>query len=318
MKTSRLALFFAIAAASLHFLVGCAGGLSEREQMEMLSLDQPVQKADMSPVQLVRLMEQATDPDKAMRNAKSYLLRQRIRDRREAEDSDFFLAERSKTSYEEYETEIKFQRPDSLRQTSYRNGTPFAVLLYLDDRAWTINPSNRRAKEITGKQLELFRVFNSFSNPSYDLLDVFPSPEIAVTYLDKERHYRLVCRTTNPDIAPYVLYVNAKTFLTTKAETILYADDGRQYLYTATPSNFKWYSSVLLPERTIIKVADLEEICTVDAFALNVKFQPEDFEVPSTFRVRALRNDETPQPSKPEKPLDEPGPTPTAPPRSES
>ena len=317
MKHTKRALFSAIASASLLFLAAC-GGLSEREQMEMLSLDQPTHPADMSPVQLVAFMEQATDPDDAMRDANSYLLKQRIRDRREAEDSDFFLVERGKTTYEEYETEIKFQRPDWLKQTSFRNGKAFSSLLYRDDHAWTINPSNRRAKEITGKQLELFRVFNSFSDPSRDLLDIFPSPEISVVYLNKERHYRLVCRTTNPDIAPYVLYVNAGTFLTTKAETILYTDDGRQYLYTATPSNFKWYSGVLLPERIIIKVAGLEEVCTVDTFALNVKFQPEDFAVPTAFRPRSrAASDSTPR-KKLKKPLDEPGPTPTAPPRPAS
>ncbi len=317
MKRTNHALFSALASMSLLFLAAC-GGLSEREQMEMLSLDQPVHPADMSPVQLVACMELATDPDGAMRNAKSYLLKQRIRNRRDAEDSDFFLVERGKTTYEEYETEIKFQRPDWQKQTSFRNGKAFLSLLYRDNQAWTINPNNRRAKEITGHQLELFRVFNSFSDPSRNLLDIFPSPEIAVVYLNKERHYRLVCRTTHPDIAPYVLYVNAKTFLTTKAETILYTDDDRQFLYTATPANFKWYSGVLLPESIIIKVAGLEEVCTIDTFALNVNFQPEDFAVPAVFRPNLRDASDGDAAERPLKPLDEPGPTPTAPPRPAS
>ena len=90
---------------------------------------------------------------------------------KDVDESPF--TQRKRTSVDQYETEIKFRKPDFQRQISYRNGEPFASLLYKEGRAWTIDPKKDKATEITGHQLRLFHVFNSFSHPSNNLEDVF-------------------------------------------------------------------------------------------------------------------------------------------------
>ena len=255
--------------------------LSDVEIEEMLGLNVPGEPADLSVEQLIMRMEAATDPEGKFKNAKSYILRQVVVEESEKDVDSNPFSQRTKTSVDQYETEIKFRKPDFERQISYRNGEPFASLLFKGGRAWTIDPKKSKATEITGKQLRLFHVFNSFSHPNKNLEDVFSSIDISTVYLNAVRHYRVVCRAADVEIAPYVMYVNANTYITSKMETILYTDDGQEFLYVAYPGNFEKRSGVLMPTitKTIIG-EDRHEVVLLKEFELNVTFSDDVFEVP--------------------------------------
>ena len=255
--------------------------LSEAEIEEMLGLNDPGEPADLTVEQLIMHMEAATDPDGNFKNAKSYILRQVIVEESQKEDDENPFSQRTKTAVDQYESEIKFRKPDFERQISYRNGEPFGSLLFKNGRAWTIDPKKSKATEITGHQLRLFHVFNSFSHPNKNLEDVFSSIDISTVYLNAVRHYRVVCRAADVEIAPYVMYVNANTYITSKMETILYTDDGQEFLYVAYPGNFEKRSGVLMPTitKTIIG-EDRHEVVLLKEFELNVTFSDDVFEVP--------------------------------------
>ena len=209
--------------------------LSDAEIEEMLGLNDPGEPADLTVDQLIKHMDAATDPEGKFKNAKSYILRQVIVEESQKDVDENPFSQRTKTTVDQYETEIKFRKPDFERQISYRNGEPFTSLLFRGGRAWTIDPKKNKATEITGHQLRLFHVFNSFSHPNNNLEDVFSTIDISTVYLNGARHYRVVCRADDVEIAPYVMYVNANTFITTKMETILYTDGGEDFLYVAQP-----------------------------------------------------------------------------------
>lgn len=255
--------------------------LSDAEIEEMLGLNDPGEPADLTVDQLILHMEAATDPEGKFKNAKSYILRQVIVEETQKDVDENPFSQRTKTTVDQYETEIKFRKPDFERQISYRNGEPFTSLLFKEGRAWTIDPKKSKATEITGHQLRLFHVFNSFSHPNKNLEDVFSSIEISTVYLNAARHYRVVCRAADVEIAPYVMYVNANTYITSKMETILYTDDGQEFLYVAYPSNFEKRSGVLMPTitKTIIG-EDRHEVVLLKEFELNVTFSDDVFEVP--------------------------------------
>lgn len=255
--------------------------LSDAEIEEMLGLNDPGEPADLTVDQLILHMEAATDPEGKFKNAKSYILRQVIVEESQKDVDENPFSQRTKTTVDQYETEIKFRKPDFERQISYRNGEPFTSLLFKEGRAWTIDPKKSKATEITGHQLRLFHVFNSFSHPNKNLEDVFSTIEISTVYLNAARHYRVVCRAADVEIAPYVMYVNANTYITSKMETILYTDDGQEFLYVAYPGNFEKRSGVLMPTitKTIIG-EDRHEVVLLKEFELNVTFSDDVFEVP--------------------------------------
>lgn len=255
--------------------------LSDAEIEEMLGLNDPGEPADLTVDQLIMHMDAATDPEGKFKNAKSYILRQVIVEESQKDIDENPFSRRTKTTVDQYETEIKFRKPDFERQISYRNGEPFTSLLFKEGRAWTIDPKKSKATEITGHQLRLFHVFNSFSHPNKNLEDVFSSIEISTVYLNAVRHYRVVCRAADVEIAPYVMYVNANTYVTSKMETILYTDDGQEFLYVAYPGNFEKRSGVLMPTitKTIIG-EDRHEVVLLKEFELNVTFSDDVFEVP--------------------------------------
>ena len=271
------AMFFLFVLCSM--LPACK--LSDAEIEEMLGLNDPGEPADLTVDQLIMHMDAATDPEGKFKNAKSYILRQVIVEETQKDVDENPFSQRTKTSVDQYETEIKFRKPDFERQISYRNGEPFTSLLFKEGRAWTIDPKKSKATEITGHQLRLFHVFNSFSHPNNNLEDVFSSIEISTVYLNAARHYRVVCRADDVEIAPYVMYVNANTYITSKMETILYTDDGQEFLYVAYPGNFEKRNGVLMPTitKTIIG-EDRHEVVLLKEFELNVTFSEDVFQVP--------------------------------------
>ena len=255
--------------------------LSEMEIEEMLGLNDPGEPANLTVDQLIKHMEAATDPEGNFKNAKSYILRQVIVEESQKDVDDNPFSQKTKTSVDQYESELKFRKPDFERQTSYRNGEPFACLLFKEGQAWNIDPKKNQATSITGHQLRLFRVFNSFSHPNNNLEDVFSRIEISTVYLKGARHYRVVCRTDDLEIAPYVMYVHADTFITTRMETILYTDGGQEFLYRAIPSRYEKRSGVLMP--TIISTTigeDRNDVILLKEFELNVTFSDDVFQVP--------------------------------------
>ena len=85
----------------------------------------------------------------------------------------------------------------------------------------------------------------------------------------------------NVEIAPYVMYVNANTYITSKMETILYTDDGQEFLYVAYPGNFEKRSGVLMPTITKTVIGeDRHEVVLLKEFELNVTFSEDVFQVP--------------------------------------
>ena len=67
----------------------------------------------------------------------------------------------------------------------------------------------------------------------------------------------------------------------TRMETILYTDDGQEFLYRAIPSRYEKRSGVLMP--TIISTTigeDRNDVILLKEFELNVTFGDDVFQVP--------------------------------------
>ncbi len=270
-------LFLLAAAVTLAVSASCSI-LTQEEQRTLLRLDRPVSPSDISVSMLIGFMQQATDPYKKFHDANGYIIKQTTVSEQE---------EQKRRISQSYLSEIKFAKPDSIRQTQYRNGTPFQISLYKDGQAWYIDPRTKKNTEVKGLDLDLFRTFTAMSNPSKTYLDIFKSVEIDLVYEDGKRCYRLICQAYNEDIAPYVVYVDAATFLTYKVETIMYGSDNSQSLYSAVSKEFKWFcnNQVRMSSITVVKTKNGQDISTITDFVLNPNIPASDFLLPQPFRA---------------------------------
>lgn len=265
------------AAACVMLCTASCATMSREEQEKMLRLDREVQASDMSSMQLIEAMQKAMDPQKKFYNAQKYIMKQRTVSEHEEEKrrvTQVFL------------TEIRYAKPDSIRWTHYRDGIPFLISLCKNGEAWNINPENRKYTKLPeGLGLNLFRTSTAMLNPSKTYLDIFKSVEIASVHEDGCRCYRLVCQAFDEEIAPYVVYVDAETFLTRKLETIIYGNDGSQSLYTSIPREYTWYenNTVRMPAVTVIRTARSQDISTITDFHINPNIPDSDFELPERF-----------------------------------
>ena len=235
--------------------------LSEEEQYKLLKLNQTVEESDMTVEQLVGRMQEATDPKALFKTAKSYLLKQT------------FISEKDEKSGKytaQYSNTVKFRVPDEMVQISERAGSPIRMIYFKQGAAYMVDPDSKKSYKVKdGKELNLIKTYSDLANLTKSITDIFASVEIGILYENKTRYYRLVCRTEDPAIAPYVIYINGETFLTERVETIMYGEYGMQLLYVAEPKDYKWFNGVLIPTSTITQVGKNVDICNTNSFVLN-------------------------------------------------
>lgn len=273
--------FFLLSALILTGLFTACEYYTREEQLSLLRLElysPPAHKSDLSVQQLIQAMQRANDPEKKFMNAERYILKQKIVSEREVE---------SKRMSQEYVTEIKFSKPDYIRWTHYRNGKPFKINICRNGSVWEVDPLTKRAKKIPeGFGLDLFRTMIALLNPAKNYLDVFKDVTVDRVLEDNTACYRLVCQAYNEKIPPYVIYVNEKTFLTKKVETIQFKDDGSQTLYISIPQEYTWFGSVLMPRITTVTLSGQQNISTVLEFMLNPQIPEKEFQIPERFQIQ--------------------------------
>ncbi|MBO5693786.1 MAG: hypothetical protein J6S98_00110 [Lentisphaeria bacterium] len=246
----------------------------------LLELNPPDEESDLSVSQLIERVREATDPKGVYLNCNGYILRQ----------TAISKEKRGKTVVDHYTvTEKKFRQPGQMRQTTYQNGIPVQTLLFKDNKAWIID-KNGKAEEYNGQGMELFKNYIGFSDPKATEQTLFSTVELGVVYLDGIRTYRMICRTSDPNLPPYVEYIDAKTFLPVRLETIQYTADGRQLRYTAEPQDYRWVSNVLIPTVTLVTVGEnkTEEYETTE-FMINPNLSELDFQVNEGTKIDMLR-----------------------------
>ncbi len=215
----------------------------------LLNLTEPQEEADLTVTQLLKRMREAADPKGVWYNSQSYILRQTAVTQ---EKRGFSTVERY------YVTEIKYRQPEQMRQTSYEDGKPFQTLLYRDNKAWVIDRKGNAA-EYTGEGMKLFRNYIGFADPKASEQTLFSSIALGVVYENERRVYRMICRTADSQIPPYVTYVDAETFLPIRMETIL-IKGSEQKLYRAEPQDYKWISDFKTATTTIVTIGDDESM----------------------------------------------------------
>ena len=238
---------------------------------DLLHLE-PMEPADITVSELVARMSKATDPEHRYFNCKSYLMKQ-----------TFSVMQSG--AKETLSIETRFQAPDKMRLTTYKGKTPTIIQIYNAGRAWNYDCATRTTTQIPkGIPTELMRIFTQMGTPSLDATKIFKTVSIDMQIQDGYKTYRLICDPGVKGIAPYVFYINGKTYLTERMETIMYIN-GEEYLYVNIPADYTWYenNSIRLPVTSTVKQMDTTRISKMTHFQINQDFPDSDFLPPVPF-----------------------------------
>ena len=238
---------------------------------DLLHLE-PMEPADITVPELIAKMGKATDPQHRYYDCKSYLMKQT-------------LSVMQSGAKETMSIETRFQAPDKMRITTYKDKKPTIIEIYNAGNAWRYDCATRKSTPVPkGLPTELMRIFTQMGTPSMDATKIFKNVSIDMQVQDGYRTYRLICDPGVKGIAPYVLYINGKTFLTERMETIMYIN-GEEYLYVNVPADYTWYEkdSIRLPATSTVKLMDTTRISKMTDFKINLDFPASEFLPPVPF-----------------------------------
>ena len=258
---------------------------------DLLHLE-PMEPADIKVPELIAKMAKATDPLLRYRNCKSYLMKQ-----------TFSVMQSG--SKETLSIETRFQAPDKMRLTTYRNQKPTVIQIYNAGNAWSYDCATRKTTKVPkGIPTELMRIFTQMGTPSLDATKIFKTVEIDMQIENGYKTYRLICDAGVKGIAPYVLYINGKTYLTERMETIMYIN-GEEYLYVNVPADYTWYedNSIRLPATSTVKLMETTRISKMTDFKINLEIPASEFlpPVPFSHRSTAVKPAKKTEPAKAKK-----------------
>ena len=245
--------------ALLSLLCGCYG--------DLLLLEEGM-PADITVDELLKKMDRATDPEKVYANIKSYYMKQ-------------VLTNANINGSDESISEIYWKAPGYLKQISSRNGEVINIIISRNGRFWYVNPKNKKSREVKGKDALLIKTFTDIATPGMDFKKIFHKVDID-QLLEPEKNrkvYRLICRVNNPEIAPYVFYIEPKTWLTDRCETILYGPDGSQRLYVSDSEEYEIINGVRMPKKTLVTVDGKTETAKIVEFKFNPDIPESTFDL---------------------------------------
>ena len=257
---------------------------------DLLHLE-PMEPADISVPELVSRMGRATDPKRRYHNCKSYMMKQT-------------LSVMQSGTKETMSIEIRFQSPDKMRIITYKDKQPTFIEIYNSGKGWRYDCATRTTTKVPpGQPIELMRIFTQMGTPSLDTTQIFKEVSIDMQIEDGYKTYRLICDPGVKGIAPYVFYVNGKTYLTERMETIMYIN-GEEYLYVNIPADYTWYENktIRLPATSTVKQMDVTRISRMTEFKIDQDFPASDFLPPVPFSHRQIP---APEPKKDVKPASE-------------
>lgn len=251
--------FFLPFLALILLLSGCYGDLLLLEEGS---------PADITVDQLIQRIDRATDPNKVYANAKSYYMKQR-------------LTTDNVNGNVDHVSEIFWKAPNYLKQVSYKNGVVINIIISKEGRFWYVDPKTKKSREVKGKDAQLIKAFTDIATPGLNYKKIFHTVEIdQIVDPEKDKQvYRLICRVKNPDIAPYVFYIDPKTWLTDRCETILYGQDGSQRLYIADSEEYEVVDGLRMPKKTLVTVDGKTESAETIVFTLNPEIPLKTFEL---------------------------------------
>lgn len=216
---------------------------------------------NFDPREISLKIKNATDPNAVFQNAKSYLIKQKI--------------EVSGGKKGTFETEIKFKVPDMLKTSYYFKGNLMNSILMKGDKIWKISGIDKKPEEVTGIELERFKLFHDVSSPKKLLCDIFDDIKIEKVKINDENLYKIFCSPRDKNLPQITFFVGEGDFLQRRMLTT--NEKGEQF--SAEIIKYSLIENIFIPAETKVLSGGIEQRILLEQFTVNLDLQDQEFEL---------------------------------------
>jgi len=245
-----------VCAAAVVLLTGCAG------------INEELFPADITLPKLEAAIARTTDPEGHYARSTTSIMRQEISDG----TSDLFGVKKMRM------VEVKTMKPDFFRLTTYEDNEPVLALISNGRSCWVADYKKRRVKTLSDREFEKMRVLSEIARPGSKLHEIFKNIRIERSIIDENEYYKLTC--SNPGDNPLEIYIDRKTFLTTRIRGAIKTAGLTDLKYDSTLTGHSLHNGVRIPEETTSSLGGEEQTSRVIYYRLNENIDPADFRPP--------------------------------------
>ena len=224
--------------------------------------DEELTPSDISVEELEKRMADATDPNGRYREARSFVMKQVVETKRFMEDTQVQMVE------------TKFMRPNFFKITTFDDNQPQVAVISNGECSWRVDYAGKKVKVLGPEEMHQVKKFSDITAPGSKLSGIYKGITVQKSRIGDELYYKVTC----PDGAGLVLnaYVGVDSC---QIERITIVKDGK-LLYDSSLKGYGLYEGVRIPEETVVRSGDAEQVFKVIYCKLNSPIELSEFRPP--------------------------------------
>jgi len=224
--------------------------------------DEELMPADISVEELEKRMAEATDPNGRYRDARSFVMKQVVETKRFMEKSEVQMVE------------TKFLRPQYFKITTYDDNQPQVALISNGECSWRVDYAAKKVKLLDADELRQVKKFSDITSPGSRLSDIFKNITVQKCLIGDDVFYKVAC--PGEDNTVLNAYVGVDSC---QIERITIVKDGN-LVYDSSLKGYGLYEGVRIPEETVVRSGDSEQVFKVIYCKLNSPIELSEFRPP--------------------------------------
>ena len=224
--------------------------------------DEELSPADISVAELEKRMAEATDPHGRYRDARSFVMKQEVERRSFLDDPTVQMVE------------TKIMRPNFYKITTYEDNQPMTAVISNGECSWQVDYKAKKVRMLDAVKLRQVKKFSDITSPGGKLSGVFKNLTVQKCQIGDALFYKVAC--PGEDGAVLNAYVG---FDSCQIERVTIAVNGK-VTYDSSLKGYGLYEGVRIPEETVVKSGDTEQVFKVIYCKLDSPLDASEFRPP--------------------------------------
>jgi len=226
------------------------------------STSEVLEPADITLKELEDRMAKATDPEGRYASARSLIMRQELTTRRPWENTVVQMVE------------TKFMRPDYFKTTVYDDNQPSSAFISNGESSWVVDFKMKKVRVMDEKAFRQLKAMSDITKPGSRLSQIFSNVSVKLCRIGDERFYKLDC-SNSPD-STLSIYVDADDYQTER----IVVTGKLGFKYESSLRGYGLYEGVRIPEETVVRSGDGEQVSKVIYYKMNSPIDVSEFRPP--------------------------------------
>ena len=224
--------------------------------------DEELSPAGITVDELEKRMAEATDPHGRYRDARTFVMKQEVERRSFLDDPLVQMVE------------TKIMRPDFFKITTYEDNQPVAAVISNGESSWQVDYKAKKVRVLDAKKLRQFKKFSDITSPGGKFSKVFKGLTVQKCRIGDALFYKIACPDENGTVLN--AYVG---FDSCQIERITVVTDGK-VTYDSSLKGYGLYEGVRIPEETVVKSGDTEQLFKVIYCKIDPPLEVSEFRPP--------------------------------------